>query len=94
MKRNPYVQIWKFALPIEDESIIEMPKGAMILCVQVQGDSPCIWAKVSTKAIRASRRLLVVGTGHSFPEGENLYVGSFQLSGGRLVFHVFDGGEA
>lgn len=88
---------------------IEMPRGAKILAVQAQSEYPCIWALVRSDAPKVKRRFLVFGTGQEIqhevikaasPTGyvdpdwfEEDYVGTFQLYGGRLVFHVFDCGE-
>ena len=38
--------IWKYPLRIRDWVRLEMPRGAEILCVQVQGLTPCLWALV------------------------------------------------
>lgn len=77
--------IWKF--PLAEE--IEMPKKAKVLTVQVQRDIPCIWAVVDPSADREVRRFVIVGTGHSMNR-KGPYIGTFQLEGGALVFHVFE----
>ena len=38
--------IWKFPVPVNDGNVLEMPEGAKILSVQVQGETPCLWALV------------------------------------------------
>ena len=81
--------IWKFRLA----DIIDMPLGAKPLCVQTQGDTAFIWAAVNPNLPLAPRRFYVIGTGH--PVGAvGGYLGTYQLSGGALVFHVFEGGAA
>lgn len=83
--------IWKFALEVVDRQCVAMPKGAEVLCVQAQYDTPCLWALVDSDAAeKTSRCFRVYGTGHSIPDGDGplSYVGTFQLPG--LVFHVFE----
>lgn len=70
-----------------------MPVGAQILCVQVQDETPCLWALVDTEAKKSERYIETFGTGHPVNEGTGVsrfYVGSYQLEGGKLVFHVFE----
>ena len=84
--------IWKFPLEVVDDQIVDMPYGATILTVQAQNDVPCMWALVGTNNALVPRAFHIAGTGHPF-NGVGDYVGTFQLSGGALVFHVFDQGE-
>lgn len=84
--------IWKWALDVQDGFSIRMPFGAALLTVAIQADVPCIWALVDPSHPFVERHIRIYGTGHPI-ELEEPYVGSFQLLGGSLVFHVFDGGE-
>ena len=38
--------IWKYILDITDTQCLDMPDGAMTLCVQMQGETLCLWAVV------------------------------------------------
>ncbi len=38
--------IYKYTLAITDSVSIDMPKDAIVLCVQVQHEALCVWAKV------------------------------------------------
>lgn len=95
--------IWKFKLrPAPDVNEFELPRGAQVLTVQVQRGEPHMWVLCdpSPTAPKTLRRFVVVGTGHEFelpnfelsngPVMFNGYVGTFQLEGGALVFHVFE----
>jgi hypothetical protein len=84
--------IWKFPFEIKDDIEIEMPSGAEILCLQMQGDMACIWAKVSDYAPKTIRHFQVFGTGHPLPliTQRRKYIGTFQLLSGQLVFHLFE----
>ena len=77
---------------------IEMPAGARVLTVQTQyaGDlereMPYVWATVDTERPMKKRGFYLLGTGHLLPPASTptRYVGSFQLEGGRFVFHLFE----
>jgi hypothetical protein len=87
-------QIWKFALDIEDRVRIPMPAGAEFLSVQMQGETPCLWALVDPDVEKTMRYLDVYGTGHTLPDNPGRYISTFQMMGGRLVFHAFEPANA
>ena len=82
--------IYKYAFEVTDHVSIAMPEGADLLCVQTQGHTQCIWAIVNPDLPLETRRFRVYGTGHPLDETPGIYVGTFQLMGGSLVFHVFE----
>ncbi len=82
--------VWKFALETIDDQYIDMPVGAKILCVQTQGNKPCLWARVDSESKFRLRRFRVVGTGDSLPNIPMDYIGTYQLYSGQCVFHVFE----
>ena len=89
--------IWKFELnpanlrdPTNLRAII--PTGAKLLTAQGQNDKICVWAEVDTDAEREEVLFEVFGTGHEIPEqlgASREYVGTAQIHGGALVFHVY-----
>jgi hypothetical protein len=83
--------VHKYPFPCDGIFDLEMPEGALILTVQVQGGQPCIWARVYPSAPKVTRHFRLVGTGHSL-EGNLWYRGTFQLQlvGGQFVFHLFE----
>lgn len=86
--------IWKFPFPIEDEFVLEMPRYAKILHVQMQGNAPCIWALVDVDAPKVKRKFALRGTGHPCEDlGAAEFIGTFfAFTDGSLVFHLFDRG--
>lgn len=83
--------IHKYPVPIVDDVEIELPVGAQVLTVQVQMDKPFIWALVSKDTVRTEmRQFRLIGTGHPIEDDAKRYVGTFQLHGGDLVFHLFE----
>jgi hypothetical protein len=84
-------KIFKYALKVGDIQAVEMPEGAAVLCVQAQNEAPCIWAAVDPKARKIIRRFRTYGTGHPMDDADRWrhYVGTYQLKGGLLVFHVY-----
>lgn len=83
-------EVWKFGLSVGHQEI-EMPADSELLSVQVQNGLPCLWAVVDPSAPKAMVRFRVHGTGHPLEEDidEWIWLGTFQMHGGGLVFHVF-----
>lgn len=83
--------IWKFRLNISDQMIL-MPKGAEILCLQTQHEQPYLWVLVDPKEKTDEGRFFMTqATGEAFDSQiDRKYIGTYQLSGGTLVFHVFE----
>lgn len=89
--------IYKYPLQIVDRQIVEMPKYARILSIQVQNGVPCIWAQVKPQSEKEKRVIYIVGTGQdleNFISDFCVYRGTFQMHSGTLVFHVFEISEA
>lgn len=86
--------IYKYELELSDSQTIYMPKGAEILTVQVQDGRPVIWVLVAPSKGRAKEERMIetFGTGNPI-ESENIerrYIGTYQMMGGSLIFHVFE----
>jgi len=80
-------QIWKYKV----ENVIEMPKEAEILSVQIQNGqmfNACIWVKVNPENELEKREFEVIGTGHSFEDSNKQYIGTYQ--DGPFVWHLFE----
>jgi hypothetical protein len=82
--------VHKYPFTVDDRVSIAMPQGAMILRVECQGGTPCVWALVDPEAPSEMRRFHVFGTGHPIDletrkVGE--HVATFQQ--GPFVWHVF-----
>lgn len=83
-------KIFKYPIKVEDVQMVEMPRGAVVLTVQTQQEIPCIWAEVDPDAEKVRRQFRTYGTGHAMDAGpDRLYIGTYQLRGGSLVFHVY-----
>lgn len=83
--------VYKFPLETTDLQSVEMPIGAEILTIQTQNERACIWALVDVEQPLEKRHFEMFGTGHPVPaNAERKYIGTFQMSGGRLVFHCFE----
>lgn len=81
--------VWKYPIAVQSEQRIEIPEGALLLTVQIQGELPCLWAVVDRDAPLATLVLWTAGTGHPLPSTEGEYLSTYQLQSGALVFHVF-----
>jgi len=83
-------RIWKFPLRITDRQTLDMPAGAQVLTAQLQRGVLQLWALCDPLAEKAPRTFNVFGTGNPLPAQPGRYVSTFQMSGGELVFHVFE----
>lgn len=84
--------IWKFPLAVTGEQTILLPKSAEVLSLQAQNNIPCIWALVDTEEPRekwVEWEFYMFGTGQQCELGQSRFVGTFQMSEGAFVFHVF-----
>ena len=84
--------IFKYPVPVEDAPRVRMPRGAQILTLQIQHGIPCLWALVpNVDAPMVERRFRLHGTGHTVDDASALaYVGTYQIHGGAMVFHLFE----
>lgn len=85
--------IWKFPLEIIDSQEIEVPPLHRCLSVQIQQGTPCLWALVDdADKQRVQARIRVFGTGHPIDASiTNLvFIDTFQVMQGSLVFHIFE----
>lgn len=81
--------IWKYELSEDQHFQLNLPAGAIILCVQIQNGRPCIWAEVDPRADRnITRHFAWVGTGHIIPENAFQYIGTIQPH--PFVFHLYE----
>lgn len=84
---NP-TTIHKYPIGITSRQTVEMPENAKILCVQMQDETPTLWAAVIPAAIRERRTIEIFGTGHPIDEAEREYIGTVQDE--SYVWHVFE----
>ena len=83
--------IWKFLFETTDFFTLDLPVGAEILAVALQRGQPCIWVLCDPKAGKETRIFVVYGTGHPIYHcSDKKYIGTYQLSGNGLVFHLFE----
>ena len=81
--------IWKFELQ-PGTTAMNLHKGAEILTIQTQRETPCMWVLLDPEEPTEKRYFEIFGTGHTMPEGDRKYINTFQLSGGSLVLHLFE----
>ena len=86
--------IWKFEVKVDNKQTLSLPKGAEILTIQTQGNNPFLWVLVNALEEETEERVFeTFGTGHDVycDMGiERKYIGTYQMMGGGLVFHVFE----
>lgn len=83
--------VYKFPLSVSSNGIVNMPKGATILSVQMQDEVPTLWALCVPSNPYEDRLFFIVGTGHIFePASDARFIGTVQTRNG-LVWHIFEG---
>lgn len=88
--------IWKFDLEVADRQEIDMPAGSEILSVANVDAKLRLWAIVGPGEDMLKRVINIAGTGHPAigVHDKANHIGTVIAMGGRLVWHVFDGGWA
>ena len=81
--------IWKFPFKLADVVNIEMPAGAEVVSIQMQGKTPCVWAIVNPDSPLVTKSFAVVGTGHTIPSYVDDYSHKETLIDGDSVWHIF-----
>ena len=85
-----YRTIWKYRLNRTDETIIDMPRGAIPRCAACKDGGWWVWVEVDIMLPHVPHRFQVVGTGHEKICG-GTYVGTmFDVP---YVWHVYFHGE-
>ncbi len=82
--------IYKYPLVVQDEFVIVMPEGARLLDVQVQHGQPVCGPWSTRRRIRRNGASPFVE--QDTPQTASILrptLGTFQLEGGALVFHLF-----
>ena len=83
-------KIYKYPIPIEDKITLTLPVNSDILTVQIQKGEPVVYALVGTVLkMERDRKLELYGTGMEVPENR-IYIGTFQMLNGALVYHLFE----
>jgi hypothetical protein len=83
--------IWKYEIKADDVTQLALPLGAEPLSVQEQRGNAYLWVKVDpNQRVHETRTFRLVGTGHPFDDSGMKFLGTFQLTGGSLVFHLFE----
>ena len=88
---NMIRKIFKYEIQGQDRFTIQMPKGAVILCVQVQDRNAFIWAEVDPVATPEERvfELFITGGEIFYDMGvERKYIGTFQAC--SYVYHLYE----
>lgn len=86
-------KIYKYRLQVTPLQYVAMPAGAQLLSVQMQGDTPYLWALVDTDQRGDSRPIQMIGTGHDAGGIVGRHLGTVQVGNpfAPFVWHFFDG---
>jgi hypothetical protein len=84
------MKICKYPLAIQDEQVVNLPRGARVLTVQTQSDSPSLWALIDENETETEPRIFSIYATGDPTSAEGTYINTFQLLGGRFIGHVFE----
>jgi hypothetical protein len=87
--RGITARVFKYPVSLTDTFTVSMPELSTMLTIQMQNGKPYMWALVDPESSLVERRFRLAGTGHPINERVG-YVGTFQLGGGSMVFHLFE----
>ena len=73
MPKTTLQTIWKFHLMVIDKQTVMMPEGSIVLCVQMLGGNPCLWAMVDPAAALRERSFRIIGTGDEIKDNPGNY---------------------
>lgn len=83
--------VYKYAVPMLDMVTLTLPADAQVLRFGAQGDEVFAWALIDRcQALMKDRSFRIAGTGHPIDYGNLSYVNTFEMLGGKLVFHAFE----
>lgn len=87
--------VWRYKLEARTTQEVEMPWGARVLRLAVQGGGPCLWVLVEPAvAAKKLREFRLYATGEEIPDASQLeYIGSIVAedhSGKPEVIHCFE----
>jgi hypothetical protein len=83
-------KIFKYPIPVADEFFLQLSVFAEILTVQLQKSEPQIWVLIDPDDPKYERKFHLYGTGMSISNDPHVYIGSFQMLQGALVYHLFE----
>ncbi len=84
------MKVFKYELTAS-KTMLQLPHGADLLSVQMQFNTPVLWALVDPKKqLKETRVIAIIPTGVEFDADGASYIATFQTDGGRLIFHAFE----
>jgi hypothetical protein len=85
-------KIFKYPLEITAFQTVKLPLNSEILTVQNQFGTPCIWAQlwVLENPGYEERIIEMFGIGQPINNDSRKYLGTVQMDGGALIWHVFE----
>jgi hypothetical protein len=87
------LKVYKYPVRAQSEFEIEMDMHGKILKAENQHGAVCLWALVNPESKQIiNRRFILAGTGHDIDYGMDKldFISTFQVDGGRFIFHVFE----
>lgn len=91
MPKNSYKVVYKYLLRIDATNEINMPIGAQILKLDMQGVNPHLWVLCDPKKEQVLRRFYTIQTGSEIHNIEDLsHIGTYYVESMGYCGHVFE----
>jgi hypothetical protein len=86
-------KVWKYELSDNKEQALQLPRGALILALQLQFNRPVVWVEVDPACGEFEKFVFTkVLTGEAPPAFPAHHMATLQLNGGHFVVHYFVNG--
>lgn len=83
-------RVYKYVLAATEQQVLFLPKGSEVLSVAEQRNDMVLYAMVRDDAGEVERHTVRVhGTGHPVHDDPGRFIGTVNLHGGALMFHMF-----
>jgi len=83
------IKMYKYPIN-KDRQKLDLPKGSVIHSVENQYGNVVLYALINTATEeRETYEIMVYSTGQEFIEEGQEFLGTVNLQGGQLMFHVF-----
>jgi hypothetical protein len=84
-------EIWKYPIDHRRKRLeFAIPRGSKFLAVQLQYERPVMWWLVDTAAEKSQHVFHIYQTGAQIDGNPGRYLGTYQLSNGSFVHHLFE----
>ncbi len=84
-------RIFKYPLDLTSFQTVQLPVGSKIISVGNQCNKLRMWVEVDPEQRDTqTRKIVVVGTGHTLPDVELRFIGTVPINEGTFIWHIYE----